>query len=124
MDDFSRACKAFIDSSHSSGLYNLGGGRDNATSLTKLLETIGRLIEIDPIIDNNVTLPHPVPVNYVTIWHGFGKNWGGGPRSELRQDYGVCCKALGRASCPLRFAKPLNHSEHRLCVFADYYDGP
>jgi len=66
VDDFSRACKAFIESSRSSGLYNLGGGRDNAAPLTTLLETIGRLIEIDPIIENNDTLPHPVPVNYVS----------------------------------------------------------
>jgi nucleoside-diphosphate-sugar epimerase len=66
VDDFSRACKAFIESSRSSGLYNLGGGKDNAAPLNELLETIGRLIDIDPIIENNVTLPHPVPLNYVS----------------------------------------------------------
>ncbi|MEP6913530.1 MAG: NAD-dependent epimerase/dehydratase family protein [bacterium] len=66
VDDFSRACKAFIESSRSSGLYNLGGGRDNAAPLTKFLETIGRLIDVVPIIETNVTLPHPVPVNYVS----------------------------------------------------------
>src|SRR5262245_61679838 len=34
--DFSRACKAFVDSSVTHGLYNLGGGRENAVSLQEI----------------------------------------------------------------------------------------
>ena len=66
VDDFSRACRAFIDSSLPSGLYNLGGGRANATTLLGIVETVGRMIEIEPIIDHRAQMPAPVPVNYVS----------------------------------------------------------
>lgn len=66
VDDFSRACKAFIESSRSYGLYNLGGGKANAASLNEIIDTVGRLIKIDPVIEYDESLPHPVPVNYVS----------------------------------------------------------
>ena len=65
VDDFSRACKAFIDSSHSYGLYNLGGGTNSAT-LREIVDTVGRLIQLEPIIEDDDRAPHPVPVNYVS----------------------------------------------------------
>lgn len=66
VDDFSRASLAFIDSSHSYGMYNLGGGKANAVSLNEIVETIGRLTKIKPIIEYDEGLPHPVPVNYIS----------------------------------------------------------
>lgn len=66
VDDFSRACRAFIDSSLPSGLYNLGGGRENATSLRGIIETVGRMIEVEPVIDHEARIPAPVPVNYIS----------------------------------------------------------
>jgi nucleoside-diphosphate-sugar epimerase len=66
VDDLSRACRAFIDSSRSSGLYNLGGGKANAASLREIIETVGRLIQLEPSIANDESAPHPVPVNYVS----------------------------------------------------------
>ena len=66
VDDFSRACRAFIDSSHVYGLYNLGGGRENSATLLDIVTTVGRMIELEPNIVNDDTLPHPVPVNYVS----------------------------------------------------------
>jgi nucleoside-diphosphate-sugar epimerase len=66
VDDFARACQAFIDSSHVYGLYNLGGGPANAASLREIVDTIGRLIQLEPMIVEDDTLPHPVPVNYVS----------------------------------------------------------
>ena len=77
VDDFSRACRAFIDSSLPSGLYNLGGGRDNATSLRAIVETVGRMIEIEPVIDHQARSPAPVPVNYVSDLTRVGAqlNW-------------------------------------------------
>jgi CDP-paratose 2-epimerase len=65
VDDFSRACQAFIDSSQRFGLYNLGGGRQNAISLLDLVNTIGGMIQLDPQIVSDDT-SHPVPVNYVS----------------------------------------------------------
>ncbi len=66
VDDFSSACNAFIESSRRAGLYNLGGGKANSASLREMIETVGRLIQLDPIIHESDTLPHPVPVNYVS----------------------------------------------------------
>lgn len=66
VDDFSRACRAFIDSSHVYGLYNLGGGKENATTLLDIVSTVGNMIQLEPNIGNSDALPHPVPVNYVS----------------------------------------------------------
>ena len=66
VDDFSRACQAFIDSPVSYGLYNLGGGRSNSASLREIINTVGRLIELEPVIENDPGMPAPVPVNYIS----------------------------------------------------------
>jgi nucleoside-diphosphate-sugar epimerase len=66
VDDFSRACQAFIDSSYVYGLYNLGGGRENSTSLSNLVDQIGKLIQLEPFIIEDDLLPHPVPIEYVS----------------------------------------------------------
>ncbi len=66
VDDLARACRAFIDSSRTSGLYNLGGGRANAASLREIIGSVGQLISLEPIIQQNERLPHPVPVRYIS----------------------------------------------------------
>ncbi len=66
VDDFSRACQAFIDSGVVSGVYNLGGGRDNAVSLREIIDRVGRMIEIEPVIDWDAPLSAPVPLRYVS----------------------------------------------------------
>ena len=66
VDDFSRACWAFIDSPVRHGLYNLGGGRDNALSLREIIDRIAETIQCNPVIDEEHPLPAPVPLNYVS----------------------------------------------------------
>ena len=66
VDDFSHACRAFIDSPVAFGRYNLGGGQMNAISLRDLLKRIGSLIDIEPVIQEDPALPAPVPLNYVS----------------------------------------------------------
>jgi nucleoside-diphosphate-sugar epimerase len=66
VDDFARACRAFIDSKRPRGLYNLGGGRLNALSLHELVTTIARLIELEPHLEEPPILQTPVPFNYVS----------------------------------------------------------
>src|SRR3989475_7784347 len=66
VDDFSRACKAFIDSSRTYGLYNLGGGKANSAALRELIDTIAELIQCEPVIDQESELPTPVPLNYIS----------------------------------------------------------
>ncbi|HEX6728773.1 MAG TPA: NAD(P)-dependent oxidoreductase [Pyrinomonadaceae bacterium] len=66
VDDLSRACQSFIDSSRHFGLYNLGGGRGNATSLRAIIDKVGKMIELEPKIVADVNMPVPVPLNYVS----------------------------------------------------------
>jgi len=66
VDDFSKACRAFLDSSHVYGLYNLGGGKNNAAELLDVVKTVGNMIQLEPKLDSSDNLPHPVPVNYVS----------------------------------------------------------
>ena len=65
-DDFSRACRAFIDSSVTRGLYNLGGGRENALSLREIIDKVAGIIQCNPVIDDENPLSKPVPLNYVS----------------------------------------------------------
>jgi len=66
VDDLSRACRAFMDSSVGFGLYNLGGGRLNAVSLRGIIERVGKMIEIEPLIEEDARLAAPVPLRYVS----------------------------------------------------------
>ena len=64
VDDFSRACRAFVDSSVTHGLYNLGGGREHALSLREIIDRVGEMIQCQPVFDESA--PAPVPLNYIS----------------------------------------------------------
>ncbi|HMJ24306.1 MAG TPA: NAD-dependent epimerase/dehydratase family protein [Pyrinomonadaceae bacterium] len=66
VDDFSRACRAFIDSPVTHGLYNLGGGPANALSLREIVDKVAEIIQCNPVFDESATLPPPVPLNYIS----------------------------------------------------------
>ena len=66
VEDFSRACRAFVDSRMARATYNLGGGRRNAASLREIAQTVGRLIERYPVFDRDAPPPAPVPFDYVS----------------------------------------------------------
>jgi nucleoside-diphosphate-sugar epimerase len=66
VDDFSRACRAFIDSSVERGLYNLGGGSAQATTLRQIVEAVGRMIDLEPVIERDGSTSAPVPINYIS----------------------------------------------------------
>ena len=66
VDDFSRACRAFVDSPIAHGLYNLGGGRENAISLREIIDRVGEMIQCQPVFDESASVPPPVPLNYIS----------------------------------------------------------
>ncbi len=66
VEDFARACQAFIDSVIRHGLYNLGGGAKNALSLRRLIEKMEEISGYQAVIDEENPLPAPVPINYVS----------------------------------------------------------
>ncbi len=85
VDDFSRACQAFIDSNVVSGLYNLGGGRENSATLLEIAQKAGSLIELEPVISEDVSAPHPVPVHYVSDLKRVREQLGWEPQISIAQ---------------------------------------
>ena len=66
VDDFSAACEAFVESVINHGLYNLGGGRENAMSLRELVEEMEQVSGLQAVIDDENPLPDPAPLDYVS----------------------------------------------------------
>jgi nucleoside-diphosphate-sugar epimerase len=66
VDDLARACFSFIDAPTLLGTYNVGGGRENATSLRELMRTIAEQMGCQEVIDEADPLPPPVPMVYVS----------------------------------------------------------
>lgn len=66
VDDFSRACQAFINSDVPFRVYNVGGGPLNAVSVRDLLAKVGAMIDIEPVIEDDPAMPAPVPLRYVS----------------------------------------------------------
>ena len=66
VEDFAAACQAFIDSVVRHGLYNLGGGRQNALSMRELVAKMEEISGCQAVIDEENPLPAPIPVNYVS----------------------------------------------------------
>lgn len=85
VDDFSRACRLFIDSALARGLYNIGGGRGNAVSLREIAERVGRMIELVPNIDKTAHIPAPTPLNYVSDLSRIGKELGWRPEISVEE---------------------------------------
>jgi CDP-paratose 2-epimerase len=85
VEDFSLACQAFVESSQTYGLYNLGGGRENSASLLNIVEKTGELIQIEPVIVKDDLLPHPVPVNYVSDLKRVREQLGWEPRIGIEE---------------------------------------
>ena len=57
---------AFAESIIRHGLYNVGGGLENAVSLTHLVERLEKVSGLQAVVDEENPLPAPVPLNYVT----------------------------------------------------------
>jgi len=85
VEDFGRACQAFIDSSQAYGLYNLGGGPENSATLSEMVGTIARLIDLEPAFLDDSSLPHPVPVNYVSDLSRVSAELGWKPRIGIEE---------------------------------------
>ena len=85
VDDFSRACRLFIDSPLVRGLYNIGGGRSNALSLREIVEQVGQMIELAPNIVEAAHFPPPVPLNYVSDLSLIGTELGWRPEINVEE---------------------------------------
>ena len=66
VDDLAKAFEAFAESTIRHGLYNLGGGRENALTIRGLIERMEEVSGLQAVIDEEHPLPDPVPFNYVS----------------------------------------------------------
>ena len=66
VEDFASACSSFIDSVIRHGLYNIGGGAENALSLRELIAKMEEISGLQAVIDEENPIPAPVPLNYVS----------------------------------------------------------
>jgi nucleoside-diphosphate-sugar epimerase len=66
VNDLAKACEAFADSAIRHGLYNLGGGRENAMTIRGLVERMEEVSRLQAVIDEEHPIPDPVPFNYVS----------------------------------------------------------
>lgn len=83
VDDFSRACESFIESSRHFGLYNLGGGSANKVSLREIIRRVGKIIDVEPIIDDDNSLAQPVPLDYVSDLRRIRNELGWQPQTGI-----------------------------------------
>ncbi len=66
VDDLSAACRKFMDAEMPHGLYNLGGGRENALSLTELVAKMEEVSGLQAVMEEAENTVPPVPQNYIT----------------------------------------------------------
>jgi nucleoside-diphosphate-sugar epimerase len=85
VDDFARACQAFIDSPIQHGLYNLGGGRENALSLREMVDKTAGMIQCNAVFDTDSPLPPPVPLNYISDLSRIKRDLGWEPQIGIEE---------------------------------------
>ena len=85
VDDFSGACKAFIDSALRHGLYNVGGGYENSLTLRELIANLEIVSGLQAVIDEENPPPQPVPVNYVSDLSRIEQELDWNPKISLEQ---------------------------------------
>jgi len=83
VDDLATACEAFADSAIRHGLYNLGGGRENAMTIRGLVERLEELTGLQAVIDEEHPLADPAPFNYVSALDRVKHELGWKPSVDL-----------------------------------------
>ncbi|QYO66124.1 NAD-dependent epimerase/dehydratase family protein [Leptolyngbya sp. 7M] len=66
VNDLAVACQAFIGSVIRHGLYNIGGGSQNAVSLRELVRLMEEVSGLQAVLDEETEIPVPTPLNYVS----------------------------------------------------------
>jgi nucleoside-diphosphate-sugar epimerase len=83
VDDLAKACEAFFDSAIRHGLYNVGGGRENAMTIRALVEKMEEVSGLQAVIDDANPLPDPAPFNYVSSLDRIKHELGWAPSTDL-----------------------------------------
>lgn len=88
VNDLSAACSAFSDSVIRHGTYNLGGGRENAISLTELVAKMEEVSGLQALVETENPLDDPVPMNYVSDLSMIDRELGWRPKISLENGLG------------------------------------
>ena len=87
VDDFSAACKAFVDSVIRHGLYNIGGGRANSVTLNELIAKLEEVSGLQAIVDTDNPLPDPVPMDYISDLSRIRQELDWEPKIDIAQGF-------------------------------------
>ncbi len=88
VDDLSRAFERFIGSDIQEGVWDIGGGKDNAYTFKEFFDIAGEVIGKDPVI---ALSPEDVPANqrsHVTNLEAIARDLGWSPCVSLREGIG------------------------------------
>lgn len=85
VDDLSKAISAFNESVIRHGLYNIGGGRQNALTLSELVAKMEEVSGLQAVMDDETTLPAPIPLNYITDLSLISQELGWKPEIGLNE---------------------------------------
>lgn len=85
VDDLSEACNAFSESIISHGLYNLGGGSQNACTLSELITKMEDVSGLQAVIDDENPLPPPAPFHFVPDLGCLLQELGWAPKISLEE---------------------------------------
>lgn len=85
VNDLAAACQAFIDSVIRHGLYNIGGGAQNAVSLRELVSLMEEVSGLQAILDEETEIPAPSPLNYVSDLTLITQELGWKPNIPIRK---------------------------------------
>src|SRR5256886_7017137 len=85
VDDFSRACRAFIDSSVAHGFYNLGRGRADFLSLRGIIDKEAEMHPSYAVVGRADPLAAPVPLHYVSNLNHVREELGWEPQIGIEE---------------------------------------
>ena len=85
VDDLSKAISAFNESIIRHGLYNIGGGRQNALTLSELVAKMEEVSGLQAVMDEESEIPVPTPLNYVTDLSLISQELGWKPEIGLNE---------------------------------------
>lgn len=85
VDDLSRACQNFMDAEMPHGLYNLGGGAENALTLAELLIKMEEVSGLQAVIAESEETAPPVPQNYISDISKAKEELGWEPQIDLEK---------------------------------------
>jgi nucleoside-diphosphate-sugar epimerase len=87
IDDLSNACQCFVDSAIRHGLYNIGGGRENAASLRDIITKLENVSGLQAVIEEGSDDSQPVPMNYVSDLSLIGQELDWSPKTSLDEGF-------------------------------------